>query len=136
MTIWWPQPVSGDIVWCRFALMGPPAPKARPALIMAVADNGDSHFDVKVAYGTSQKVNQLFAGEFAIGRDGAPAAYAAAGLSYDTKFDFNQARWLPFNSDWFGVPPARPYGHSPQLGVMHASVYRAAAAAHQAAGSP
>lgn len=103
---------------------------------MAVANNGALHFDVQVAYGTSKKINQLHAGEFAITHAAQPAANSSAGLSYDTKFDFNQSRWLPFNSDWLGVPSAQPYGQSPQLGVLHPSLYRAAAAAHVAAGLP
>lgn len=52
---------------------------------------------VRVAYGASQKTTTLHRGEFSIlcGRN--PAAYEAAGLSYDTKFD------LPFTTEWTAV---------------------------------
>jgi hypothetical protein len=58
---------------------------------------------VRVAYGASQKTTTLHRGEFSIlcGRN--PAAYEAAGLSYDTKFDLRQAVDLPFTTEWTAV---------------------------------
>lgn len=47
-----------------------------------------------MAYGTSQKVDRLYHGEFTI----TPAdgeAYALAGLSYPTKFNFARTLELP-----------------------------------------
>jgi hypothetical protein len=87
---------------------------------------------VRVAYGTSQGTTQLFPGEFLISQAKHPAAYAAAGLSYDTKFDICNTVWLPFSSDVFDVAPGSPYGQTPQLGILHASMMRAAASAHAA----
>jgi hypothetical protein len=87
---------------------------------------------VTVVYGTSQRVDRLFKGEFAITKQASPAAYGSASLSYDTKFDFKQSIDLPWNQDFFAVPPRAPHGQSPKLGVLHASMMRAAQAAVQA----
>ena len=70
---------------------------------------------VRVAYGTSQKTDQLYAGEFAI----LPAqadAFAASGLSYPTKFNLGKTFELDYNDIWFGVPPQAPYGQNPEAG--------------------
>jgi hypothetical protein len=82
-----------------------------------------------VAYGTSQGLSHLRGGEFAITRQGHPAAYSSAGLSYDTKFDLRQQVELPWTADFFAVPPRAPHGQCPKLGVLHASMMRAAQAA-------
>jgi hypothetical protein len=88
---------------------------------------------VTVAYGTSQGLNRLYAGEFAISRSDSPAAYLAAGLSFDTKFDFRQSVELPWSETFFAVPPRSPYGQHPKLGSLHASLARSAHAAFVAA---
>ena len=92
----WPQPLAGDIVWCHFPvdLAVTPADKPRPTLILEVYAAQDSSFNVIVAYGTSQKVTQLFSGEFAI-TDVDGAAYRVAGLSYPTKFNLKRRIQLP-----------------------------------------
>lgn len=87
---------------------------------------------VTVAYGTSQGLNRLHAGEFAITKQGSPAAYSSAGLSFDTKFDFRQSVELPWNEDFFAVPVQTPHGQHPKLGSLHASMMRAAQAAFKA----
>lgn len=92
MIFWWPEPTAGEIVCCHFPDGITPRPKPRPALILAVFDENAPHFDVRVAYGTSQKTNALHRGEFLISRTLHPAAYQSAGLSYDTKFEFQSAR--------------------------------------------
>jgi hypothetical protein len=66
----------------------------------------------------------LHKGEFAILKATNAEAYRAAGLSYDTKFDLKQMIDLPYNSDWFSVPPAAPHGQIPKLGTLHASLMR------------
>ena len=133
----WPLPAAGDVVWCRFPhLPGrSPGPKPRPALVLEVTKREDGA-EVKVVYGTSQKVDRLSAGEFAITRLGHAPAYKAAGLSFDTKFDFRRAVALPWSDSFFAVPPGAPHGQRPQLGALHASMMRAAAAAHAAASAP
>lgn len=86
-----------------------------------------------VAYGTSQRVKQLYAGEFAItAADG--DAYRAAGLSYDTKFNLGRGVDLPFNDEYFAVPPY-PMVQRPKLGVLHPALMKRAAAAWSAARS-
>ena len=130
MAHWWKQPLAGDIVWCHFPkdLQVEPADKPRPTLILKVYDDKAPQYGVLVAYGTSQKVTSLYAGEFAITRaDG--AAFRAAGLSYDTKFDLGKRLDLPFNDEYFNVPPTAPHGQQPKLGILHPSLMRRASAA-------
>lgn len=133
---WWDEPTAGEIVWCHFPDNMHPRPKLRPALVLEVHDDEAPHFEVKVAYGTSQRTTELHAGEFAILASRSPAAYAAAGLSYDTKFDLKQAVDLPYNTDWFSIPAAAPHGKTPRLGLLHPSLMQAARAALQAATPP
>lgn len=88
---------------------------------------------MRVVYGTSQCTTVLHRGEFSILRERNPAAFSAAGLSYDTKFDLKQALDLPYSTEWFSVPPAAPHGQTPKLGVLHPSLVRAVQAAFEAA---
>ena len=122
-------PEPGDIVYCRFPRN--PAPKPRPALVLAVGEiEGKPH--VEVAYGTSQHTDRLHSGEFLI----APAdgdAYALSGLSYATKFDLRNRKELPYEEDWFRVPPHAPHGQTPKLGVLHPALMRRAKTAFDAA---
>jgi PemK-like, MazF-like toxin of type II toxin-antitoxin system len=130
--VWWGEPTAGEIVWCHFPDNINPRPKPRPALVLNVFDEDAPEFSVEVAYGTSQRTTTLHRGEFAILRDRHPAAYAAAGLSHDTKFNLRQIVVLPFNSEWFSVPPAAPHGQKPMLGTLHPSLMRAVQAAFRA----
>ena len=130
---WWAEPTAGDIVWCHFPDNISLHPKPRPALILAVFDDDVPQFEVRVVYGTSQRTTTLYRGEFSILRSRNPAAYQAAGLSYDTKFDLKQTLDLPYTTDWFAVPPAAPHGQSPKLGTLHPSLVRVVEAAYRAA---
>lgn len=129
----WPLPTPGDIVWCRFPELPrqSPGPKPRPALVLEVLEREDG-VEITVIYGTSQRVDKLSAGEFAMTRLGHAAAYKASGLSYDTKFDFKQTANVPWTDEFFAVPPGAPNGQRPLMGTLHASMIRAAAAAHAA----
>jgi hypothetical protein len=121
----WPQPLAGDIVWCYFPqdLGVTPADKPRPGLILEVYSDRAPQYDVLVAYGTSQKVTQLYSGEFAItAQDG--AAFRGAGLSYPPKFNLKRRIELPFTETYFNVPPGAPFGQSPKLGTLHPSLMR------------
>lgn len=126
---WFPAPGAGDIVWCKFPQQGVPGPgpKQRPALVLRVGDH-EGHPVVQVCYGASQKVDQLYAGEFAITLAD-NAAYAACGLSYSTKFDLRATHELDYNDVWFAVPPGAPQGQTPKLGLLHPGLMRRAAAA-------
>lgn len=130
----WALPAAGDIVWCVFpelpALV--PGPKPRPALVVTVESRVDGDL-VRVAYGTSQGLKQLKAGQFAITNANDPAAYALAGLAYDTKFDLNSVVDLPWSDLYFKVPLRNPHGMTPKIGTLHATMHRAAFAAHQSA---
>ena len=135
MTHWWSEPAAGDIVWCHFPDKINPHPKPRPALILTVFDDDAPHFSVEVVYGTSRRTTTLYRGEFSILRDRNLAAYEAAGLSYDTKFDLKQIVNLLYNSDWFSVPPATQHGQSPKLGTLHPALVRVVEAAYRATGT-
>ncbi len=132
MTAWRP-PAPGDIVWCRFPNLPvrSPGPKPRPALVCDITEREDG-VSVTVAYGTSQGLNRLHAGEFAITKQSHPAGYSSAGLSFDTKFDFKQSIELPWTAEFFAVPAHAPHGQHPKLGSLHASMMRAAQGAFQA----
>ena len=128
-----PLPQAGDIVWCRFPQRGlpTPGPKPRPALVVDIGRLRDEPA-VEVIYGTSRKLDQLYPSEFSISpEDG--EAFAASGLSYPTKFDTARAVFLPYNDEWFAVPPGAPHGQTPKLGVLHPSLMRRAKAAFDAA---
>ena len=127
--------MAGDIVWCHFPDHVQPKPKPRPALILATKIDDDGLVFVNVAYGTSQKTNSLFAGKFKIAKAEHPAAYASAGLSFGTKFNLKSVCELPFNSDYFSVPPHAPHGQTPKMGLLHPSMVREATSAYAAARS-
>ena len=124
--------MAGEIVWCNFPGNVQSKPKPRPALIVATKEDDDGLVFVSVAYGTSQKTNRLYTGEFRIGKIEHPAAFASAGLSFDTKFDLRNVLELPFNDDYFSVPPHAPYGQNPKLGTLHPSMVRVASTAFSA----
>jgi len=126
---WWPEPAAGDIVWCHFPDNIHPKPKPRPGLIVSTKEDDEGKIFVCVAYGTSQKTNRLFSGEFRITKIEHPVAYNSAGLSYDTKFDLKNTLELPFSEVYFSVPPNAPHGQIPKLGTLHPSMVRIAAAA-------
>ncbi len=88
-----------------------------------------------VTYGISNGLDRLYAGEFAIEKQGSQAAYSSAGVSFDTIFDFRQSVELPWNEDFFAVPPQAPHGQHLKLGVLHTSIMRAAQAAFRGAKS-
>lgn len=51
---------------------------------------------------------------------------------YDTKVDLSKSLELPYNDDYFSVPPHAPHGQIPKLGSLHPSMVRIAAAAFAA----
>ena len=114
-----PLPQVGDLVWCRFPHEGltRPGPKPRPALVIAVGELRGAPA-IEVLYGTSRKLDRLYAGEFSVTpEDG--AAFTLSGLSYPTKFDTTRPVFLPLNDEWFAVAPGAPHGQTPKLGVLH-----------------
>lgn len=129
----WEPPEPGDIVWCRFPQRprDVPGPKPRPALIVTVTEHEDG-ISVKVAYGTSQKIDRMASGEFSIRKADNKAAYEMAGLSYDTKFALRNIVELPWNDSFFAVPPIPVHGQTPKLGSLHIGMRKALEAAVQA----
>ncbi len=130
----WKPPAVGDILWCHFPQAPEllPGPKPRPALVVRV-DTREEGMVVVMAYGTSQRVDKLLAGEFAIRRAQNVAAFSLAGLSFDTKFNLKQVIELPWTEAYFKVPPLPKHGQNPKLGTLHPSLMQAARAAHLAA---
>ena len=129
----WPAPDPGDIVWCRFPERprDKPGPKPRPALVIEVTEREDG-VEVNVAYGTSRKLSRLLAGEFAIRKLANAAAYALAGLSYDTKFSLVEPLRLPWDSEFFAIPPDPKHGQIPKLGSLHSGMMKTVEAALRA----
>lgn len=120
-----PLPAPGDIVWCHFPYseaLGNPGPKARPALVLAVSPEDHA---IRVAYGTTQRTNNIHAGEFVL--DPAEAGFSVSGLAERTKFDLGRSVQVPFDSDWFqpnpGIYATKPL---PKMGILHPSYMQAA----------
>jgi len=136
MTQNWKLPAPGDIVWCLFPEVPgiEPGPKPRPALVVRVESREDGDL-VSVVYGTSRNVTRLRMGEVAITKAGHPAAYALAGLAYDTKFDFKVLVDLPWSGRYFKVPLRNLHGSTPKIGTLHATVLHAVEATYRAAES-
>lgn len=136
MTQNWKLPAPGDIVWCFFPEIPDlePGPKPRPAIVLRVERREDGDV-VSVVYGTSQNVTRLKTGEAAITQASHPAAYALAGLAYDTKFDFKAIVELPWSDRYFKVPTRKLHGNTPKLGTLHATVLHAVEAAYRSAAS-
>ena len=135
MKRWWKQPVAGDLVWC-FPQDEElePGPKPRPGLPMTVRRvvGTEDQFVVQVAYGTSQKVDSLYSGEFAIDRRD-KVVFKLSGLSFPTKFNLQNIVELPYNDCWFSIPPQPRHGQNPKLGTLHPSLMRRLRAARDAA---
>jgi len=127
-----------DLVYCNFPDEGAldPAPRPRPALVLNVADDSEPQ-RVEVAYGTTRKTTQKYAGEFELTpRDG--EVFQHTGLTEESKFDLRRCVWLPYNDRWFKPKPASPPKTTPKLGTLDLnldkSVQRRFLAAAEAAG--
>jgi hypothetical protein len=133
VTLSYPAPEPGDIVWCRFPEFEGihPGPKSRPAFVLAV-DDTRKPARVRVAYGTSRGLARVQVWEFVIGPDDGDA-YVLSGLSLATKFSLRQVVVLDYTGHWFEPAPGRPPKPTPKLGVLHPSLVRRAQAAHAAA---
>jgi hypothetical protein len=114
-----PPPAPGDIVWCRFPNRTEirPAKKPRPALVISVMDDIEP-LRVRIAYGTSQRTDEIYPTEVLIEPRNA-AAYALSGLSAPTKFCFTNVVVLPYNDTWFALAPGIPPKPTPRLGTLH-----------------
>ena len=128
-----PPPSPGDIVWCRFPDRADirPARKPRPALVISVMDDV-APVRVRIAYGTSQRTNEIYPAEVLIEPRNA-AAYALSGLSTATKFCFTNVVILPYNNMWFALAPGIPPKPTPRLGTLHAELTPAVLEAAKAA---
>jgi hypothetical protein len=124
----YPAPAPGDIVWSRFPERGSIHPaKARPALVLSVMDEADP-LRVRVAYGASQRTDDVAATEVRMGPENI-AAYKLSGLSRPTKFCMTSVVVLAFTPLWFDRAPGNPPGPDPRMGVLHPSLLPAIKAA-------
>ncbi len=128
-------PEPGDFVWCRFPHDArlKPAPKARPALVLAVGVDHHGTTMVRVAAGTSRKVGpgEVYPWELLL-ESNSDSAFQVSGLSYTTKFNVRNTLELPYTSIFFEPPPKRPFGPIPKLGVLHAGYMSALRTADRA----
>lgn len=115
-----PLPEAGDIVWAKFPnveTLGTPGPKPRPALVLFISDEDHA---IQVAYGTSQRTDRLYRGEFVL--DPNDQGFSTSGLCVRTKFDLKRLVTLPFDSDWFAPAPGIvSQSPLPKMGALHAS---------------
>lgn len=99
-------PQAGDVVWCNFPyreMPGRPGPKPRPAIVRAVFLNRRTgRSSVEVAFGTSQKADRLYRGEFLVAT---PSGMRAAGLDLPSKFDLGRTVRLPWAGAYFTIKP-------------------------------
>jgi hypothetical protein len=62
----------------------------------------------------SQRKDRPRAGEV-LGASVDRAAYKLAGMRHQTNVSFKHTVQLPYNEEWFKVPPAAPHGQTPKL---------------------
>lgn len=120
-----PMPASGDILWTNFSQvenLGFPGPKPRPGLVLFVFEEDHA---VEIAYGTSQRTDQVYPGEFVMNPQ--DPGFSLSGLAAATKFDLGRTVTVYFDSDWFSPAPG-VYANSPlpKLGTLHPSYMQAA----------
>lgn len=82
-------------------------------------------FWVVIAFGTSKRVDDLLAGQFAVlPEHGAP--FKKCGLAMPTKFSFEREKLakLPYNDEWFAIPkPPRTSSATPKIGALEVGYY-------------
>ena len=107
---WTIEPELLDVAWCRFPEKigadggaSVPGPKPRPSLVLEVNDK-ESPAMLHMAFGTSQKTDDLHAGEFQISKEDGDV-FAESGCDDRTKFDLRRTVWLPYDANWFGKCP-------------------------------
>jgi hypothetical protein len=115
---WWAAPKIGEIVWARFPEAGQDYPAAKPRPVLVIEVSRVRHgYSVLVSYGTSQKTDKLYPGEFLV-ENTSDDNGRLTGLQFPTKFDLSRLEELPYMDKWFTPPPHKPFGNSPKLGVL------------------
>lgn len=128
---WWPPgtlPAQYSIVWCSFPyskLPEKPGPKPRPALVFSarhVDDPPSDHFEVKVAYGTSNVKSNERPFDFTIINMG---TLNVLRLYQHTRFDLDRVLWLPWAKPFFTVREGRGDAFTtPVVSVLPAGLQR------------
>lgn len=124
-----PLPRVGDLLWCKFPERPRdlPGPKLRPVLVLAVSSKTSV---IKCAYGTSQHLDHLHRGEFAIRKNILDMrAFLQSGLNFDTKFNLGHTHDLPWSDEYFIAPGNTS---SILIGTLHDSLIPSIRAAYAA----
>ncbi len=130
-----PLPQPADIVLARFPLhlaKHLPGPDARTCLVLFIYD--DDHA-VEIAYGTSQKLDKIYKGEFLISAN--DPGFQGTGLRKSTKFNLKNRVIVPFDNEWFTPPRSgRIASPPPKIGRVQLEHHNALAKAWREAGLP
>lgn len=97
-----PLPQPADILLARFPThlaKDLPGPKTRTCLVLFIYEEDHA---VEIAYGTSQKLDRVYKGEFLISAN--EPGFQGTGLRKDTKFDLTNRVIVPFDNSWFAPP--------------------------------
>lgn len=113
-----PLPQPADILLARFPThlaRHLPGPKARTCLVLFTYANDHA---VEIAYGTSQKLDKIYPGEFLISAN--DPGFELTGLRTSTKFNLADRVILPFDNVWFTTPRSgRISSPPPRIGTVH-----------------
>ena len=113
-----PLPQPADILLAQFPThlaKDLPGPKARTCLVLFIYE--DDHA-VEIAYGTSQKLDKIYPGEFLISAN--DPGFHLTGLRTSTKFDLNNRIIVPFTNEWFTPPVSGKLASPPpKIGTVH-----------------
>jgi len=113
-----PLPSPGDVLCCHFPNFDPKedTAKERPCLVISVMDTA-TPVRLRVAYGTTQKVEAAGRGDFIVEKK---KHLTAAGLFYKTRFSLRNICVLDYTEHWFRRAPL-PGGltaSTPKMGVL------------------
>lgn len=130
-----PLPQPADIVLSRFPMhlaKSLPGPKTRTCLVLFIYDEDHA---VEIAYGTSQKVDKIYRGEFLISAN--DSGFQGTGLLKSTKFDLNNRVIVPFDNIWFSPPMSGKISSPPpKIGRVQLEHHNALLKAWKEAGLP
>jgi hypothetical protein len=95
----------------------------------------DDDHAVEIAYGTSQKLDKIYRGEFLISAN--DPGFQGTGLRKSTKFDLNNRVIVPFDNEWFTPPlSGRISSPPPNIGRVQLEHHSALKKAWREAGLP
>lgn len=127
--MFFPLPAQFDIVYGKFPYppnYTDPGPEPHACLVLdAFLQPVTGHVWVIVAMGTSKRTADLYSGEFLVNPTHRPDPLS--GLTLPTKFSLTRSKVakLPYNDEYFDVPPAnRTQAQStPRVGALNMARY-------------